>query len=139
MNTEITTQKIGPSLEAAAAEAFGGVAARPPQPGLTAARVAPAPAAELAPIGHPTFDSTPAEILLRRQAVDGARTRLGGLIRHVTAECAALNVVIDALAADESVKGEGFDPAAARKFLADLGKVISNLSAPAKPSKKAAA
>ena len=132
MNSEITTQKIGPSLEAAAAEAFGGIAARPPQPGMTAVAIAPAPAAVPSPIGHPTFDATPAEVVKRRQKVDDARGRLGGLIRHVTYECAALDAIIDELADDAAVKAEGFDPTAARKFLGDLCKVVSNLSAKSK-------
>ena len=127
----LESQKISRSLEAAAAEALGGPAARPPQAGIVGPS---APAAVPLAIGHSTFDSTPAAIVARRQAVDTSRARLGGLIRHIIQETGDLDAMIDDLSGNEAVKAEGFDPAAARKFLGELCKVIANLSA--KPAKK---
>lgn len=132
MNNEpLKERKIGPALEGKAAEAFGGPAARPPQMG----GMAPAPAvAAVAPLGNPLFDATPPETVAKRKQVELVRLRLGALVRQIQTESAELTDVIAGLAGDPVAIAEGFVASTATKFLTDLGKVVTALSAkPEKP------
>jgi hypothetical protein len=143
------TQPITPVLEAAAEEALGGPAARPPQPlpmgdvaGRTAfeARHAAAQAAAgpPAPLGNPTFDPAPSELLARRAKVGIVRDRLGNLARLILSEQAALAPILADLADDSKIvrESEAFDVATAGSFLAAAADLVTALSAPAKPDKK---
>jgi hypothetical protein len=159
----LETQPIQQVLETAAAEAFGGAAARPPQALLegdvagreafearhTAAQAAaqaaadapaPTPAPGPAPLGNSTFDPAPSELLARRAKVGIMRDRLGNLARLIQSEELALAPLLSDLADDQKIirESEAFDCLAAQSFLTALGALVSGLATPAKPEKKKA-
>lgn len=139
MTTPLQTQKIGPALAAAAAEAFGGPAARPPMApplvvGNPEARAAfqatmrqQEPAAP-EPLGHAIFD-TPTTSSERAAKVARIRGTLSGLARQIQAAKTDLAADLDALTKESSAvkAAEQFDPKMAAKFLGDLHGVVTGL------------
>lgn len=139
MSNPLLTQKIGPALAAAAAEAFGGPAARPPQAppvpvGNPEARAAFQAAMRLAepaapePLGHAIFD-TPATSSERAAKVARIRETLAGLARQIQGAKAELTADLEALTKESAAvkAAEQFDPKTASKFLADLHGVVTGL------------
>jgi hypothetical protein len=147
----MTTQKITRQMEDAALDAFGGPAARPPQPlemGDVLARetfearhaaAQAAAAAPLPPLGNSTFDPAPSEMLARRAKVGIVRDRLGSLARLILSEQAALTPILSDLADDSALvrEAEAFEVETAGDFLTALTALVTGLSTP-KPVKKKA-
>lgn len=157
------TQPVGKALQDAAAIALGGQPARPPalpEQKISAVTTEPAPtahepaaaadpfrqgirvAAAVPPpsIGHPTFDSTPPDVLARREKIDALRARLGGLATQIKAANTELQPVLAALKDDPAgALAEGFDPEVASQFLSELDFVVGSLTTPAKAAEEASA
>ena len=150
----LDTQMITRALEAAAEEALGGPAARPPQPiiqpvpeGDVAGREAfqarhaaeqAAAAAPPAPLGNSTFDPAPSELLARRAKVGIIRDRLGNLARLIQSEHAGLTPILADLADDSKVirESEAFDVDTARDFLAAAAALVEDLGRTKKPESR---
>lgn len=149
----LDTQPITRRLEAAAEDALGGPAARPPQPSPgplemgdvvnraafearhTAAQAAAGPPA---PLGNSTFDPTPAALLARRAKVGIVRDRLGNLARLIQSEQAALSPILQDLADDSKLirESEAFDVDTAGDFLAAAGALVADLARKKSKNKK---
>lgn len=139
MTDPLLTQKIGPALAAAAAEAFGGPAARPPQAppvpdGNPQARAAfqkimsQQQAVEPEPLGHSIFDM-PAASTGRAAKVARVRESLAGLARQILATATELEDDLAALGKDAAAvkAAETFDAKLAAKFLAELKGVVTGV------------
>lgn len=140
MTDPLPTQKIGPALAAAAAEAFGGPAARPPQaPALPAgnadARVAfekimrqQQQVVEPEPLGNSIFDA-PGNSAARAAKVARVRETLAGLARQILAAASELEADLTALVKDATAvkAAETFDAKLAAKFLAELKGVVTGV------------
>jgi hypothetical protein len=136
----ITQAITNRDLEAAAAEALGGIPARPPtvpdidSPEAQAARdsfAARHMAPTMEPLGHPNFDE-PTENETRRATVAALRQRLGGLARLIKSEHAELIPKLEGLqsVASDLAVSEKFNVAAGMEFLNRLNSVLSEFIAP---------
>lgn len=125
--------------ESAAAEALGGLPARPPAFVETTVPVTAAQAAFTAreagpvapePIGNSTFDSAPVELLARREKIQSVRKSLGDLVRAMTQTVSTANPLLAILKSDSKalLSSEGFDVAEAQKFLNAVTIVLDGIS-----------
>ena len=150
-----STQPIKPrrgkpaDLEAAAAQALGGEAVRPPSfpmqpiaraeakedPQASEARAAFSQAVTAgnaaSPVfGNTTFDGIPAAQLERRSKVGTARRMLADLASRVVSDAKFLNTLLDDLADDaETLRAaEAFDVDYARTFINHLKDVVASIT-----------
>lgn len=136
----VPTQGISPALEAAAAEALGGLPTRPPlmmsapmpeAPGLAALRQtftdSQLPPAAPVPLGHTLFDA-PAHTADRAAKVATVRSGLADVVRAVLTAQENLAPILAELTKDGTVKmAEKFDAKLATKLLTDLKQVVDAL------------
>lgn len=139
-----------PVSSTAAVAALGGLPARPPGslrerkvaigPGVVAP-AAPSTAFP-SPLGNPTFDGPPPELVARRAKAQQVRGSLAALAERVLSAHAELTPIIADLADDAEgvAAAEHFDCEVATKFLTDLKGVVDGLSsAPAEETAAPAA
>lgn len=131
----LQTQAITPAsmLPPGALNALGG-----PPVAMPSAPDSGAPAAAMPPvriIGNPTFDDPDPALLQRRETVANVRQALRQIIAAVADTHAIVSAALDTLKPESAaiLKADGFDVAAARKFLTDLHAPVAALTNPAPP------